>query len=64
MAASESIVSNIIIKKTKKIFSFSQKQVYMLDENLKVKAKFKNMKSQKCYEKLSEKKYVYIYFLF
>ena len=47
MAASENIVSNIlIIKKTKIIFSFSQKHSVknrkFLSENLKTKAKLKN----------------------
>ena len=61
MVASENIVSNIvIIKKIKKIFSFSKKHVAKnskcFDENLKVKAKLKNLKSQECYEKLLGKK--------
>ena len=53
VVTSESIVSNILIIKKKKIFSFSQKHVAknskLLSENLKVKAKLKNMKSQECY---------------
>ena len=68
MAASEGIVSNIlIIKKTKKIFSFSQKHVAknwkFLSENLKGKAKLKNMKSQERCEIFSRKK-VYSKFFF
>ena len=55
VAASESIVSNNLRIKKKKIF-FSQKHVAknmnFLSENLKAKAKLKNMKSQKCYEKI------------
>ena len=35
-----------------------------LSENLKAKGKIKNMKSQEWYEKLPEKKSIYIYFLF
>ena len=58
MAAAPSIVSNILIKKTKKIFSFSQKHIAkntkFLSENLKAKGKIKNMKSQEWYEKLPE----------
>ena len=71
VAASESIVSNkLIIQKTKKIFSFSQKRVVQnrafLSEDLKTKAKFMNMKSQECYEKPSKKIIfsIYIYFIF
>ena len=51
--------------KTRKMFSFSEKHVAngreFLRENLKAKAKLKNMKSQECYEKYSEKKSIYIY---
>ena len=66
VAASEIIVSYIlIVKKTKKIFNFSQKYVAenkkFLSENLKAKAKLKNMKSQECYGKFSDKKSLYIY---
>ena len=69
VAVSESIVCNIsIIKKTKKIFSFSQKHIAknrtFLSEKSKAKAKFKNTKSQKCYENFSEKKSIYTYFYY
>ena len=68
-AASKSIVSNIlIIKRTKKIFSFSQKHVAknkkFLSENLKAKAKWKNMKSHECYENVSEKKNYFFIFIY
>ena len=71
MAASESIVSNILItketKKKKKKNSFSQKHVAQdsnfLSENLKAKAKLKNMKSQECYEKFPGKR-VYLHLFF
>ena len=57
VAASETTVSNIlIIKKTKKIFSFSQKN---LRENLKANAKTKNTKSQEYHENFSEKNYIH-----
>ena len=66
LAASEIIVSYIlIVKKTKKIVNLSQKYVAenkkFLSENLKAKAKLKNMKSQECYGKFSDKKSLYIY---
>ena len=58
----------LIIKRTKKIFSFSQKHVAknkkFLSENLKAKAKWKNMKSHECYENVSEKKAIFFLFLF
>ena len=52
----------------KKIFSFSQKHVpkntEFLSEYLKAKTKFKNMKSQECYEKLLGKEVYLHLFLF
>ena len=52
-------ISNIIIKKTKKISSLSQKHVAknmkFLSENLNAKAKLKNMKAR-CAMKNVEKK--------
>ena len=70
VAAAQGIVSNIlIIKKTKKIFSFSQKHIAknmkFLSENLKAKGKIKNMKSLEWYEKLPEKKvYLHLFFIY
>ena len=63
------IVSNIlIIKRSKKIFSFSQKHLAknrtFLSENFKAKAKLQNVESRECYEKFSGKKSFYFHFLF
>ena len=75
MTVSESIVSDILIKKTKKIFSFSQKNVAknrkFLRGNLKAKAKFKKYEKPGVLRKTFKKKiffvfyfYFFIYFIF
>ena len=70
VAASESIVSNIlIIKKTNKIFSFSQKHVArdrkFLSENLKTKGKLENIKARsvlKNFQKISLFTFIFIFY--
>ena len=68
MTVSESIVSDILIKKTKKIFSFSQKNVAknrkFLRGNLKAKAKFKKYEKPGVLRKTFKKKIFFFCFLF
>ena len=66
VAASETIVSNILtIKNTKKIFSFSKKHVARnreyLSEKLNANAELKRIKSQDYCKNISEKKSIDIY---